>query len=281
MKDILLKYYGFVVKDCKKYSEGIIFFINGDNYYLCRCYLDDAKIKSIYKLVNDIKNKYCIMFHDFVFNNDGNILSDGYVLFKLNVFDGDIDQYDLFKYNSIIVEEYEKNNFYDMWINIIDYLEIQISEISDNKMINNSFDYFVGIAEMLLSFYKINKGDLVSNYLSHNNFNSLSSIEFYNPLNVCVNNKYKDIVSYIRLTNNWEMLHKLIAALNDFEKKYVYVRLAFPFSYFRCINELIVDGVGVEKLMELVNDINVYEDYLVGLDNIFGYKLFYWIKKDN
>ena len=151
----------------------------------------------------------------------------------------------------------------------------------NNKMINNSFDYFVGIAELLLSFYNTNKGDLVNNYLSHNNFNTLSLIDFYNPLNVCVNNKYKDVVSYIRLTNNWEMLYKLVSVLNDFEKVYVYVRLAFPFSYFRCINRLIVDGVGVEKLTELVNDINIYEDYLVGLDNIFGYKLFYWIKKDN
>lgn len=279
MKDILKEYYGLVLEYSRNYNDGIIFFVNGDYYYLCKCNLDSIEIKKSYELYLVLKRRN-IVLHDFIYNNKGELLSNGYVLLKLNYIIDDIDKNDLKRLDVEI--DYDLNDdFYNLWINKIDYIEMQLIDMSQNNVINYSFDYFVGIAEMLLSYYKDNVYDSRERFIVHRVFYNLSTVDFYSPLNIVLGDRYKDIASYIRLTDNWDLLYNLLNYISFKDKTSLFVRLAFPFYYFNLVNSSLVDGIDEEKILNIVRDIDKYEEYLWKLEKIFGVNLFYFIKKDN
>ena len=279
MKELLKKHYGLEIEYSRNYQDGLIFFVNGDYYYLCKCLLNEEELLKCYDLYLLLKSKQVIL-HDFVFNNDNNLLSDEYVLLKLNYLIDDIDIYDIEKLNIEVDFDYVED-FYSLWIDRIDYYEKELFVDDDNNFINYSFDYFIGLSEMLLDYYKNSILVIKKNYVVHRSFITLNTIDFYNPLNIIVGDKLKDYASYIRLTNNWDLLYSLLNNGTYEDRVYLLVRLSFPFKYFYCINNYISNNSCVGELLTIVEDISKYEDYLERLELLTGIKLFYWIKKDN
>jgi len=97
------------------------------------------------------------------------------------------------------------------WEEKIDYLELQLSELSNNLLLNNSFDYFVGIAEILLEYLKRNYSEEnIDLKLSHRCLNCLDSIEYYNPLNISFDLAYKDIAAYLRKSKDIDLTIDII-----------------------------------------------------------------------
>lgn len=281
MKDLLKRYYGLEIDYYRKYKDGIVFFVNGDYYYFFKTILEQFEIDNLYKFYLLIKSKKIIL-HDFVFNNDGNLLSEEYILIKLNYLIGNIDLNDVLKLNLLVNETFDlKKDFRNEWIDRIDYIEKQVFELSDSLLINNSLDYFVGISEILLSFYNDNYYDKNYNYIVHSSFKSLNTIDFYNPVNLTVGNKYKDIISFIKINNDWNLLNDVLNVCDVNDRNYIFVRLAFPFEYFYIVNEMLIDGIDEQKLLSIVNSVDEYENYLKRLEEYFRYNVFYWIKKDN
>ena len=278
MKELLKKHYGLEIEYSRNYQDGLIFFVNGDYYYLCKCLLNEEELLKCYDLYLLLKSKQVIL-HDFVFNNDNNLLSDEYVLLKLNYLIDDIDIYDIEKLNIEVDFDYVED-FYSLWIDRIDYYEKELFVDEDNNFINYSFDYFIGLSEMLLDYYKNSILVIKKNYVVHRSFITLNTIDFYNPLNIIVGDKLKDYASYIRLTNNWDLLYSLLNNVTYEDRVYLLVRLSFPFKYFYCLNNYISNNSCVEDLLTIVEDIDKYEDYLERLELLTGIKLFYWIKKD-
>lgn len=280
MIEILKKYYDIEITDYKEYREGILFFINGNYYYFVKTIYDYEYLMRLLDICLYAK-KYKIKLHDFVFNREGRILSEEYVLFKLNVLISEIEFKDVCSFN-ILLNEYKDEyvKLEKFWEDKIDYLEYQLSEFCSNKLINNSFDYFVGIGEVLLSFYKDNYIYDDNVFLVHRLINSLSTIDFYNPLNITIGCKYKDVVSFIKFTNSMDILFELLDRVSDNDKIYLFVRMAFPFKYFNIINEMLFDGLNDQKLTEIINNIDKYELYLKEMEKIFGIYLFSWIKKE-
>lgn len=279
MKELLKKHYGLEIEYSRYYQDGLIFFVNGDYYYLCKCLLNEEELLKCYDLYLLLKSKQLIL-HDFVFNNDNDLLSGEYVLLKLNYLIDDIDIYDIEKLNIEVDFDYVED-FYSLWIDRIDYYEKELFVDEDNNFINYSFDYFIGLSEMLLDYYKNSILVIKKNYVVHRSFITLNTIDFYNPLNIIVGDKLKDYASYIRLTNNWELLYSLLNNVTYEDRAYLLVRLSFPFKYFYCINNYISNNSCIEELLTIVEDIDKYEAYLERLELLTGIKLFYWIKKDN
>ncbi len=282
MKKRLNKYYGIDINEFKEYNDGIIFFVGGDYYYFVKSLYDEEYINFLFNICNELKN---IKLHSFVFNKENKLISDGYVLFKLNNLIDDITIQDIYSFINVDCSKY-KNDYIFMdkfWEDKIDYLEIQLTELSNNKLINNSFDYFVGIAEILIGYLKDNfDKESLNLCLSHRCFNSLSTIEFYNPLNISFDIYLKDIASYIRITKNRELLLDVIdkESRNLNYLKYFFVRMVFPFSYFREVSNVLIDGKNNEGLVKIVNNEYEYECYIYEMEKIFGIYIFSWIKKE-
>ena len=278
MIDILQKYYDIVIDSYEEVNDGILFFIYDSKYYLYKSYLKENDVNSIFNKINNVKMN--IPLHSFVFNKNNLIFSEGFVLFKLNSFVEDVSLSDIeyFLSQSIILFDYVKMD--EFWFKKIDYLEYQLIELSNNKIINSSFDYFVGLAELLLLFYKenyiLNDTNLC---LSHKVFNSLSTLEFYNPLNLSVDCKYKDIISFIRNTNDYSLLNEYLNKIDYNEKIYFFVRMCFPFYYFETLSECLIDG-DEEEMLKVVNGVDNYEKYLLFMEDLFNIHLFSWIKKE-
>lgn len=279
MNEILKEYYGLEVEYYRFYNDGLIFFVNGDYYYLCKTIFNEVEIEKSYTLYNLLK-KANVFLHDFIFNNNGELKSGEYVLFKLNYIIDDIDLSDLNKMQ-IIINYDVVDNFYLLWTSKLDYLEKQLVDLSENTIINYSFDYFLGIAEMLLCFYRDNFDKVNDKYVVHRSFYNLSTIDFYNPLNIVLGDRYKDFASYIRITNDWNLMYNLVDSLDYKDRVGLFIRLAFPFYYFKLVNNYLTDGEDENKIIKLVNDIDNYEEYLWKLEKVFGINLFYFIKKDN
>lgn len=281
MNDILKEYYGIEIEEYKEYNSGILFFVNDSNYYLTKIYFDKTLVDKCYEFYLFLKARK-IKIHDFVFNKENELLSDGYILFKLNDFIEQVTFNDIYLFSNIVVNEYKDYiGMIDFWYKKIDYLEKQVTELSKNKLVNYSFDYFVGISELLLMFYKNNHFDQTDNiYLVHRTLNSLDSIEFYNPLNIIGGDKYKDIISYIRLQSDWDLFLELLDKVNDNDKIYVFVRMCFPFRYFALVSDIVLDGQSDEELAILLSKINEYEKYLGEVEKAMGIHLFSWIKKE-
>lgn len=278
MKELLKEYYGLDIEYSREYRHGLIFFVNGDYYYFCKCYLDEDKVNKSYELYLMLKDKN-IVLHDFIFNNDNKLLTIDYVLLKLNYLISDIDINDIRKTN-ILIDFDLKDDFYNLWINKIDYYEKQLYVDTTNPFISYSFDYFVGISELLLDLYR-NNVLLKGSYIVHREFYSLSTIEYYNPLNIVIGDRLKDYSTYIRLTNDWNLLYDLLNNVNYEEKISLFVRLAFPYKYFYYISKLVDNDICREELITIVDEISTYEKYLSRLEDNFGIRVFYWIKKDN
>ena len=281
MKELLKKYYNLNIEIYKSYEDGIIFTINGINYYFTKCDYDEEYLKYLETIVN--KN-YNLKLHRFVYTKKGSILADNYVLLELHTLIDDIDLYDIRKFQTVVMNEFvDKYITMDkFWEDKIDYLERQLTELSSNKLINNSFDYFLGISEILITFLKkeFNKENIkLCN--SHRCLNSLSTIDFYNPLNICIDYYLKDYIGYIRFKNDDNLLYEVVESLNNKnDYGYFFVRLAFPFNYFYEVSNILIDKKSESELVKIVNNINEYENYLWKLEKLFGIYIFSWIKKE-
>ncbi len=281
MIENLRKYYNIDVNEYEQYINGIVFLVSGIHYYFIKSILDEESVKDIYiKLNNQKYNR--LRLHEFVLNKDGNVYSNGYVLFKVNVLIYDIDLNDILVFNSYSGYSDEYLRMDELWYSKIDYLEYQIEELSYSKLINNSFDYFVGLGELLLSFYRNNYVENVNNMcLAHRELKTTSSLEFYNPLNIVNGNKYKDVVSFIRLTNDWNLLESLVDSASANDKNYIFVRMCFPFEYFYITSRIVLKEIEENELIIYLNKINDYERYLADIEDIMNIKLFFWLKKSN
>ena len=282
MKDILSEFYKINIDNYQIYKDGLIFQIDGINYYFTKTFYDSVYINELIRICNELKEQN-IFLHDFVKNINNEYLTEQWILFRVNTLLDDIDLNDINKFININCNKYlsEYITMEDFWQNKIDYFEIQISELSDNKLINHSFDYYIGIAEIIIQFLRKNpaKIDLC---LSHKTLDSLKTIDFYNPLNITFDLKLKDIASYIRLTNNLELLSDILDQQDEYyNKAYFMARMVFPFKYFNVISNMVVDKEKDSDLVYMLNNVKQYENYVSKIQSMFGIYLFSWIKKSN
>lgn len=280
MKDILKRYYYLEVDELTEYNEGVIFYLNGDYYYFVKSIFDEKYLNNLYIFCKS-NNVKC---HELVFNKDNHLISEEFVLMKIVTFIENITINDVNYFATIDCNTYKDKylRLDKVWEMKIDYLEVQLNEFSDNKLINNSFDYFVGIVENLILFFKKNVRD--ENFrlcLSHSGLNDLSSVDFYNPLKFSIDYWMKDLASYIRLSKDYEFLGRVLDKINNFsDKVYLFVRLIFPIEYFDEVTKVLVDKKDDKKLVDYVNDVNEYENYIEMIQEILGIHLFSWIKKE-
>lgn len=279
MKDLLKDYYDINIDTYKQYEDGIVFVVNGDNYYFYR--IEDIDISFIDELIQKVLKKSNIRLHSIVLNKNGDVLSDGYVLLKLNVLPCEVDYNDLKKFVNCNMNEYRKDylDFRTGWINKIDLLEKKLNESSTEPVINESFDYFDGIVEILIKFVGNVDLERTNLVLSHKkNYNN--TIDYYNPFNLTVDLVYRDLVFYLKNNHDEFNVFDYIGFDNS-DVRYIFARMAIPLEYFELIDRYL-NGEDVKQEMSLlIDNIDLYEDYLYNLQMLFSFNIFDYLKKSN
>ena len=277
MEEILEKYYG--LKNCNtiNYDNGYVFFVDGKKYYLVKTNYDENMIEELEKMIYFLHKKN-ILIHSFIKNNANRYISNGYILMIINVFGNEITMYDIGRFSDITYDNGYYKDMNSFWYEKLDYLNKQRNDLSDNDLINNSFDYYLGVSELLLKNLGNNLGKTMIT-LSHKCLTNLSVIDFYNPFNIIYDVWLKDIGYYIKITNNYGLLDKYLDKLNRYELNYLFTRLCFPFEYFCEVSDILIDKAEEKGLLSLVTNVDKYERHLFNMENIFGIRLFEWIKK--
>ncbi len=287
MNNAILFYYNLKPDKIINNNSYYYFYINNVMYHLITYYknIDDAE--SIYK-INNYMLSLGLPVHKIIMNKDSKIITyiDNvpYILYQINLsYNKNITLKDIniISKSSYYNKNLARDNWDTLWANRIDYLEYHINQNGKKyPIIVESFSYFVGMCENAISYirntYDEEKKEYTDNYvISHDKLiynNNLYSL--YDPLNIIIDHKARDLAEYIKLSffnDNFNIYEELEEHFkNNYYSRYgirlLFGRVLYPSFYLDMYDQIITNTLNEDKVLEIINRINDYEDYL---KNIF------------
>ena len=304
MKDIINYYYNLNPKQISKVFNYYYFYINNELYYFLIYNRKIEDINAIYEYNQKMKNNN-ILVNEIIINKDNNILTyisdTPYILMKVLININKPINLPEINYISSINIPYPNNlmrsNWANLWMKKIDYLEYH-QEQNKRKypILSQSFNYFVGLTENAITYLnettnnisleKIDIGVTSHNYLN----NTIESL--YNPLNIIIDHKSRDLAEYIKLSffnDNYNIFEELDEYFkHNYYSKYgislLIARILYPSFYFDTYDKIINKKENESSILKITSRITEYEKYLQDIFNYF-YKYYnikerYWLKKE-
>lgn len=295
MKNALLYNYNLTIENLQKVKDGTYsFYIDYEKFYFLKISRPQDDIVEILKIVE----KYPNTFHRIIMNRFTSPVSkiddSFYILLKikgtenteLNLRDILLNQIEYKTSKNIL----DRSNWSSLWSEKVDYLEYQVSELATNHpIIKKSFSYYVGLAENAITYFNMLKPDDSHLYISHRRISSPSiGLYFYNPLNIVLDFRVRDIASYIKneyfnrdeesIINEIEfLLEKNV--LTSLEYNLLFARLLYPSYYFDELSAILEKGKDEQSILKYIERIPAYEIFLNRIWHMFS-KKFSMIKID-
>ena len=291
MKNNIMYYYNLRIDNITQNNNNYYFTINNDNYCFTIYTRDIKESNEIYKL-----NKYMlssnILVHEIIPNKDNYVVTIinniPYILYKIYINKNKKLTINELTYLSNFTYQVDKiltrNNWNILWSNKIDYFEYQINQMGKKyPILVDTFAYFTGLAENAISYVKyttletqIETSD--NPVISHRKINN--TIEsLYNPLNIILDHKSRDIAEYIKLsflnknTNIYQELDSYFSNnyYSEFGLRLLYARIIYPSFYFDMYEQIIQ---GLRKESDLLNIVTLLDDY-----ELYLKEMYYYLKK--
>lgn len=291
MKNNIMYYYNIRIDNITQNNNNYYFTINNDNYCFTIYTRDIKESNEIYKL-----NKYMlssnILVHEIIPNKDNYVVTIinniPYILYKIYINKNKKLTINELTYLSNYTYQVDKiltrNNWNILWSNKIDYFEYQINQMGKKyPILVDTFAYFTGLAENAISYVKyttletqIETSD--NPVISHRKINNTTQ-SLYNPLNIILDHKSRDIAEYIKLsflnknTNIYQELDSYFS--NNYYSEYglrlLYARIIYPSFYFDMYEQIIQ---GLRKESDLLNIVTLLDDY-----ELYLKEMYYYLKK--
>ena len=287
MKNLLLYNYNIDTNDLIKVNDDISsFYIDYNKYYFIKFKRVEKDIENIYSELNKKINKY----HYIIKNKYGNIFTkdndNSYILIKINgPENNEINLADIIESQIIVSNnsniDLKRDNWGELWSEKVDYLEYQISELSKNHpTVIKTFSYYVGLAENAIEYFNmLDRKNIVLTYAQRRIKYPNVSKNYYNPLNLIVDYRVREIGEYIKsnfFENNDVFSElKMLAnqnILNPLEYNLLYARLLYPSYYFDDINKILEHEESDDILIKYVDKANNYEKFLKKVYFLFSEK---------
>ena len=270
MNNILNYYYQIIVNDYKVDSNGLFIY----NNHLFTLYELKRNINEVDALLslNEIMLSRNININKIVKNIFNQVITffDGhnYVLIEVNY--EYLDNANIKFINSFQdkrLDILKRNNWGELWSTKIDYIEYQLMHINNSfPIINESINYYIGLAENAISYFNMLDLSNVSLYIEHRRFNKET---LYNPMELVIDYKVRDIAEYIKdnffskkmtILEIKNYINKL--NLNNIDYILLYVRLIFPSYYFDLYDEIINNNKDEKELNNIIELSMEYEKLL-------------------
>lgn len=268
MKNILNYYYRIIIDDNKINDNG---YFSYNNHLFCLYELkrNINEIESLYylnklmlsrgisinKIINNIFNQ-TITYHD----------NKNYCLLMINYECGTNTKF-IKAFEIRELDILKRNNWSKLWSIKIDYIEYQISHISNHyPILNDSVNYYIGMAENAISYFNMLDLNNVELYISHRRINKEN---LYNPLELVIDYKVRDIGEYIKYNFFYKnmsiyeiknYLSKLY--LSNIDYVLLYVRLLYPSYYFDLYDKIINENIDENKINKIIELSSSYEELL-------------------
>lgn len=283
MLDYINYFYNLYPPLLNKKNENYVFFIGNDKYYLTPYTREISEIKDLVEL-----NKRMIgsnsLVHEIVINKFNEFISEiyngNYILLRVYVNDikridiNDIiymlnENVDLSGLNSLL-----RTNWISLWTNKVDYIEYQMGHlIKKYPLLNNTIDYYLGLCENAITYIK--NLEMFSMYkipisISHKRITKEATLfDLYNPLNLIIDYKVRDIAEYIK--DIFFKDENYIYILNTLFKNYWFdklnlsllvARLLYPSYYFDLFEEIIEKELDENIILSLIKKSSKYEEFI-------------------
>lgn len=291
MKNNIMYYYNLRIDNITQNNNNYYFTINNDNYCFTIYTRDIKESDAIYKL-----NKYMlssnILVHEIIPNKDNYVVTIinniPYILYKIYINKNKKLTINELTYLSNYTYQVDKiltrNNWNILWSNKIDYFEYQINQMGKKyPILVDTFAYFTGLAENAISYVKyttletqIETSD--NPVISHRKINNTVE-SLYNPLNIILDHKSRDIAEYIKLsflnknTNIYQELDSYFTSnyYSEYGLRLLYARIIYPSFYFDMYEQIIQ---GLRKESDLLNIVSLLDDY-----ELYLKEMYYYLKK--
>lgn len=291
MKNNIMYYYNLRIDNITQNNNNYYFTINNDNYCFTIYTRDIKESNEIYKL-----NKYMlssnILVHEIIPNKDNYVVTIinniPYILYKIYINKNKKLTINELTYLSNYTYQVDKiltrNNWNILWSNKIDYFEYQINQMGKKyPILVDTFAYFTGLAENAISYVKyttletqIETSD--NPVISHRKINNTIEL-LYNPLNIILDHKSRDIAEYIKLsflnknTNIYQELDSYFSSnyYSEYGLRLLYARIIYPSFYFDMYEQIIQ---GLRKESDLLNIVTLLDDY-----ELYLKEMYYYLKK--
>ncbi len=275
MKNFLEYYYHFLNLTVHE-RKGYYYFEYHHHYYIfLYTNRNGDEINAIYRLNTNLKK-----YHKIILNRNNSPITyfhgRQYVLLRINCQNTNIDYLDL-KAQRVALDKgiipLLRNNWVSLIEKKIDYLEYQREHIkSQYQVLDESVDYFIGMAENSISYlnHMVSKPtDTDYLVISHRRICSSKKIFFYNPLNIVIDHKARDISEYLKFLfvenlYDYNTLNKIIisSGLSNYGYQLLYGRMLYPSFYFDIYEKIINDREVESSSYSIIRRTGEYEEYL-------------------
>lgn len=269
MKNFINYYYNFNIHDIYL-NDGKYFFNVGQNKYMLKQVFDIATIGLVAEVGKQL-NYFNPYYFKIILNKEGNNVTviDGkayVVLLISNIRNEKISIFDIKLNNYVVVSSklmpLNRFNWGRLWENKIDYFEELIFSKRDTfKKLFPLFNYFTGIAENALLYYKTiiretEKEDIDRLVLSHDRIScDFNLYDYYDITNIIIDHPSRDVSEYIKslfLNREWDVeLFKEYLRRNDFSKfgiGVLFARTMFPSFFFDYVEKMLTENTKIDLL---------------------------------
>ena len=269
MKNVLNYYYGIII-DEEKINHG---YFSYNNHLFCLYeYKRNINEIEILDYLNRLMLSRNLSINKIIRNVFDNIITyhnnKNYCLLMINY-----EYHDNFNIKFIPsfpnkeLEILQRNNWGRLWSIKIDYIEYQLLHIRNSyPIINSSVNYYIGLAENAISYFNMLDLNNSNLYISHRR---ISESNMYNPLELVIDYKVRDIAEYIKY--NFFYNHMTIDDINNYISKLdlenidyilLYVRLIYPSYYFDLYEEIVNEKKEESEIKKIIELSSQYEELL-------------------
>ena len=232
MLDYINYYYNLYPIDIKEIDDKYIFYVDSEKYYFV---IYDRSIEELNELIELNKEmiKSGSLVHEIIFNRFNNALNNynGKMYILLRIYVNDDKKIDIEDIISMLNEGEIVNidklisrvNWSKLWESKVDFFEYQMTQvIKKYPLLYSVIDYYIGLSENAILYLK----DITPNLKGKESFGvthrrigvNSTLFDLYNPLNLIIDFKVRDISEYIKnaFFNNYNVNN----IVNTLFKKY-------------------------------------------------------------
>ena len=174
MKETIRYYYNIDVDNLESQDGKYFFKYQNQDFFFVFFNRNLDELDDILKCCINMKEKG-VDAHNIIVNINGEVLTKvdnyNYILMSVSNFNEEYDIFDIVNMTNKLTLNYQtsklyRNNWGALWSEKMDYFEYQVRELGlDKKVIQESFSYYLGLAENAISYVN-------NTTLKYNSFNS-------------------------------------------------------------------------------------------------------------
>ena len=284
MKNTINYYYNLNPNKINHIFDYYYFYIDNELYYFSVFTRNVQDAEAVYRFNQELLRRD-VLVNEIVNNRMGTILTFvnqvPYILSKISVnINKPISLAEISYLAGVKIsypKELMRDNWANLWINKIDYLEYHHEQnYQKYPLLSSSFNYFVGMSENAISYLnqtlkKLSPERFDVGVLSHDVIRNDDTVyNLYNPENIIIDHMARDLAEYIKISF-FRDNYRIFDELDEYFKYHYYsffgvqiliARVLWPSFYFELYDGVLRGKINESEVLKITSRLVEYEKYL-------------------